>query len=104
MRKTAIPVVLAAMALSAALSAHPMGNFSVNHYSRLHFKSGGMELTYVLDLAEIPTFQLMGDWNIDWKDQAALSTRSARQAQEWLDQVVLTQAGQRAPLRIRSVS
>src|SRR5579863_519977 len=104
MRKTAIHLVLAAMALSAPLSAHPMGNFSVNHYSRLHFKSGALELTYVLDLAEIPTFQLMGDWNIDWKDQAALSTRSAQQAQAWLDNVSVTQAGRRVPLRIRIVS
>ncbi len=100
MRKTAIHLLLAA----TALSAHPMGNFSVNHYARLNFKSGGMELTYVLDLAEIPTFQLMGDWKIDWKDQASLSQRSKQQAQDWLDHVSVTQAGRRVPLRIRSVS
>jgi nickel/cobalt transporter (NicO) family protein len=100
MRKTATHLLLTAL----ALSAHPMGNFSVNHYSRLYFKASLMELTYVLDLAEIPTFQLMGDWNIDWKDQATLSVRSTQQAQEWLDQVSLTQAGRRVPLRIRSVS
>jgi nickel/cobalt exporter len=100
MRKTAIQLLLGAI----ALSAHPMGNFSVNHYSRLYFRSTGMDLTYVLDLAEIPTFQLMADWNIDWRDQAALSTRSAQQAQEWLDNVSLMQAGRRVPLRIRSVS
>jgi nickel/cobalt transporter (NicO) family protein len=109
MRKKSIHLVLAASTLSVALSAHPMGNFSVNHYSRLYFRSGGMELTYVLDLAEIPTFQLMGDWNaanqtFDWKDQAALSTRSKQQAQEWLDNVSVTQAGRRVPLRIRVVS
>jgi nickel/cobalt transporter (NicO) family protein len=81
-----------------------MGNFSVNHYSRLNFRSGGMELTYVLDLAEIPTFQLTGDWKIDWKDQAALSARSAQQAQEWMDNISVMQAGHRVPLRIRVVS
>ncbi len=104
MRKTAIHLALTAIALSAALCGHPMGNFSVNHYSRLHFSSGGMDLTYVLDLAEIPTFQLMGDWNIDWKDPAALSARSTRQAQEWLDNISVMQAGRRVTLRIRSVS
>jgi ABC-type nickel/cobalt efflux system permease component RcnA len=81
-----------------------MGNFSVNHYSRLEFRPAGMELIYVLDLAEIPTFQLMGNWGIDWKDQAALSTQSARQAQAWLDNLVLLQAGRRVPLGIRSIS
>jgi nickel/cobalt transporter (NicO) family protein len=104
MRKTAIRLVPTVIALSAALSAHPMGNFSVNHYSRLYFRSGGMELTYVLDLAEIPTFQLMGDWNIDWKDQALLTARSTQQAQDWLDHVSVTQAGRRVPLRMRSAS
>jgi hypothetical protein len=48
-------------ALSFTALAHPMGNFSVNHYSRLHFRQSGVELTYVLDLAEIPTFQLQGE-------------------------------------------
>ncbi len=95
----AIHLVLTAM----ALSAHPMGNFSVNHYSRLFFEASGMELTYVLDLAEIPTFQLMGDWGIDWKDQTTLSTRSKQQAQEWLDNISVTQTGRRVPLRIQAV-
>jgi nickel/cobalt exporter len=81
-----------------------MGNFSVNHYSRLHFGPRAMELTYVLDLAEIPTFQLLGQWQIDWKDQSLLSGRVEQQAKEWLDNVVLTQAGQRVPLRVLSVS
>ncbi len=104
MRKMAIHLALTGLALSAALSAHPMGNFSVNHYSRLEFKAGEMELTYVLDLAEIPTLQLMGDWSINWKDGAALSQRSKRQAQEWIDHVSFMQAGRGVPLHIRSVA
>jgi ABC-type nickel/cobalt efflux system permease component RcnA len=99
MRTTFLLVLLA-----MGVTAHPMGNFSVNHYSRLYFKSDGLELTFVLDLAEIPTFQLMGDWNIDWKDQAALSQKSKQQGQEWLDNVLVMQAGRRVPLRLRSVS
>ena len=43
-----------AFAVSACLWAHPMGNFSVNHYARLQFGAPGVQLTYVLDLAEIP--------------------------------------------------
>jgi hypothetical protein len=40
---------IAFMAAALALMAHPMGNFSVNHYSRLHLHATGVELTYVLD-------------------------------------------------------
>jgi ABC-type nickel/cobalt efflux system permease component RcnA len=49
-------------AFAAALApgqarAHPMGNFSISHYAALRILPGGIELRYLLDLAEIPTFQ-----------------------------------------------
>ena len=37
--------------------AHPLGNFSVNRYSRLTVENDAIKLFYVLDMAEIPTFQ-----------------------------------------------
>ncbi len=46
------------MLVSAATSlAHPMGNFSVNHYAKIKIGQGWVEIRYVLDMAEIPTFQ-----------------------------------------------
>lgn len=38
-------------------AAHPLGNFSVNRYSRLQINTNHIELFYVVDMAEIPTFQ-----------------------------------------------
>jgi len=35
--------------------AHPMGNFSINHYARISPDSRGISIVYVLDMAEIPT-------------------------------------------------
>jgi nickel/cobalt transporter (NicO) family protein len=81
-----------------------MGNFSVNHYSRLHFRERGVDLTYVLDLAEIPTFELLGQWQIDWKDEALLNGKCKRQAQEWLGNLSILQGERRLPLHIISVS
>jgi ABC-type nickel/cobalt efflux system permease component RcnA len=37
------------------VAAHPLGNFSVNQYSRLEVGTERITLTYVLDLAELPT-------------------------------------------------
>ena len=37
--------------------AHPLGNFTINHYSSLEFAEKTARITYVLDLAEIPTLQ-----------------------------------------------
>jgi nickel/cobalt exporter len=37
--------------------AHPLGNFTINHYSSLQFTEENARITYVLDFAEIPTLQ-----------------------------------------------
>jgi ABC-type nickel/cobalt efflux system permease component RcnA/high-affinity nickel permease len=45
-------------------SAHPMGNFSVNHYSKISLESDGIKVKYFIDLAEIPTYQELQAGNI----------------------------------------
>jgi nickel/cobalt exporter len=49
--------VLAALAVPATAAAHPLGNFTTNHYSRVVASGDRVYVLYVLDLAEIPTFQ-----------------------------------------------
>jgi nickel/cobalt exporter len=44
--------------------AHPMGNFSVNHYSRITFENDRIRINYFIDLAEIPTYQELQQANI----------------------------------------
>ena len=100
MRSALFAFVLA----TVTLSAHPMGNFSVNHYSRLYVRGGGVEINYVLDLAEIPAFQLLGQWQIDWKDQASLTVKSRLQAGEWMANLMVMQDGRRLPLHLTSVT
>jgi nickel/cobalt transporter (NicO) family protein len=52
---------LAGLALAApAALAHPLGNFSINHLDRLKVSSSRVDVTYILDQAEIPTFQERG--------------------------------------------
>jgi nickel/cobalt transporter (NicO) family protein len=97
-------IALAGFGLAIALAAHPMGNFSVNHYTRLHFQQNQAELTYVLDLAEIPAFELLSQWQIDWKQQESLTAKCRQQANQWVSNLKLVQAGRRLPLRVVSVS
>jgi nickel/cobalt exporter len=52
----ALALLVAALAPSVA-SAHPLGNFTVNHYSRIEPAGDRIRVVYVLDMAEIPTFQ-----------------------------------------------
>jgi len=48
--------VLAAAAGSVA-SAHPLGNFTINHYAGVTVRSDSVIVDYVIDMAEIPAFQ-----------------------------------------------
>jgi nickel/cobalt exporter len=52
----ALFVLVAALAPTVA-RAHPLGNFTVNHYSRIEPAGDRVRILYVLDMAEIPTFQ-----------------------------------------------
>jgi len=46
-------------------SAHPLGNFTINRYSRIEPDPGHISVRYVLDMAEIPTFQEMAKIDLD---------------------------------------
>ncbi len=45
------------LALVSGASAHPLGNFTINHYAGVVVAPDEIRLDVVLDLAEIPTFQ-----------------------------------------------
>jgi nickel/cobalt transporter (NicO) family protein len=53
-------LALAAIAVPATASAHPLGNFSINHLVRVRVDASQVRLHYILDQAEIPTFQERG--------------------------------------------
>ncbi len=44
----------------ATVGAHPLGNFTINLYSRLEPSARQIKIVYVVDMAEIPTFQAFG--------------------------------------------
>jgi len=48
---------LAGLVVAASAQAHPLGNFTVNTFSRVQVAGDRVYVRYVLDLAEIPTFQ-----------------------------------------------
>jgi len=82
--------------------AHPMGNFSVSHYSRLSVSESSIRLEYVLDLAEIPTFQELQGVGASPERLPAgvtLQNYAGRKAQESLTNLSILRDG--APLQWR---
>jgi len=93
----------ALLACAMTAGAHPMGNFSVNHYSRIQPQAQGVELIYVLDLAEIPTFELLQKWSLTGESPHAEIERQARvQAHEWMRQLVITVNGRSVEPHLQS--
>jgi len=92
---------LAFVLMSGIAFAHPMGNLSVNHYARLEPGAKGVEVTYVLDLAELPTFELTQNWGVP-KDASkdVLQAKAAEQAREWVANLSFTESGKRLTPKI----
>jgi len=61
-----VPLALALLVLPAAVaSAHPLGNFTLNLFSGIRVLPGEIRIEYVIDMAEIPTFQELSTVDAD---------------------------------------
>src|SRR6266542_1907219 len=95
-------LVAFALARPPHAEAHPLGNFTVNRYSRLELYSDAIRVRYVLDMAEIPTFQEIDSIDLDGDGQPSASENEAyleRKSPEVLDSLHLTANG--SPLKLR---
>ena len=63
-RLTLLLLALMLVCVAPASFAHPMGNFSVNHYSKISLESDGITIRYIIDLAEIPTYQELQEGSV----------------------------------------
>jgi ABC-type nickel/cobalt efflux system permease component RcnA len=87
-------------------SAHPMGNFSVNHYSKIETRSDRVIVRYFIDLAEIPTYQELQQGNISTNEanptSAIVVSYVARRGAELGNGLMLDMNGKQIPLRLVS--
>jgi len=72
-----------------------MGNFSINHYSWLSLFDRDIRVDYILDFAEIPTFQMFPDARTK-----SLEQREDGLASGWIRQLSLTANGKTLPLEL----
>lgn len=98
-RRAVVALALSIVLLPLISLAHPMGNFSINHYSGIRIARGFVELQYLIDMAEIPTFQEFQQNNIipsanDPRVQSYLS----KQAETFRKGLLLTVNGQAVSL------
>ena len=91
------------VALAQVCLAHPMGNFSINHYAGIHVERDAVEVRYIVDLAEIPTYQEIQDAGIVAQvGDASLPAYLAKQAAAWMKNLAVQVNGD--PVRVVAVS
>lgn len=99
------PVVVLGLALAFVLLvaqpifAHPLGNFTVNHYAVIERKPDALTISWILDMAEIPTFQEIGQ-EVAVLDEEGIRRRLTARLPEWLGGLELTANGARLPLTV----
>ena len=78
----AVTVMLAAMAMGPVpASAHPLGNFTINHYVAVTASPSALNVDVVTDYAEIPSIELLTQLDLDADGRLdAAETDAARRA------------------------
>jgi ABC-type nickel/cobalt efflux system permease component RcnA len=91
------------MIVPNSATAHPLGNFSISHYSGIRVSKDAIELRYMIDMAEIPTFQEIQESGIEPKTgDPSLEAYLARKAEILRDGLALEVNGKPLVLRAES--
>jgi ABC-type nickel/cobalt efflux system permease component RcnA len=95
----ALAVVGALLAAPGPGAAHPLGNFSISHYAGIRIERDGIRLRYLIDMAEIPTFQeLQASGLVPDAEHPSLAGYLKRTAATLADGLVLELDGRRLAL------
>ncbi|MBC5824516.1 MAG: hypothetical protein GIW99_06790 [Candidatus Eremiobacteraeota bacterium] len=62
-------------------AAHPLGNFTINHLVKARIAGDRLSFRYVLDIAEIPTFQIM-------RSRSSSGMMTSAQMREWAQETI----------------
>ena len=95
--------IVAALTLPALALAHPLGNFTINHYAGLRLEPDRVLLDVVIDQAEIPTFQARLAFDANGDGDVSAAEADAGRASECLGLsplLDLTVAGTRQTLAL----
>lgn len=91
------------LACTGVVAAHPLGNFSISQYSAIHIAPQEIELRYIVDLAEIPTFQEIQETGLVAKvDDPSAKSYAAGKAESLRAGLLLEVNGQSMELRAES--
>jgi ABC-type nickel/cobalt efflux system permease component RcnA len=98
-------LLIALLGIASPALAHPMGNFSIGHYARLRVTPAALRLRYVIDMAEISTFQETPQVDTDGDKKVSADEKSdylQRKVKELASRLTLKVNGKPLDWRIES--
>jgi ABC-type nickel/cobalt efflux system permease component RcnA len=97
--------LLVLLGLTSTVFAHPLNNFTVNHYTGLTLTRESVAIEYVLDMAEIPTIQEIATFDANGNNQpdpAETNPYREQQCQALSQQLAITANGQPLTLAVNA--
>jgi nickel/cobalt transporter (NicO) family protein len=104
--RASLPLVVAVglvAAIPAIALAHPLGNFTINHYAGIRVEPDRVLLDIVIDHAEVPAFQARQDLDLDLDGSVSdseLEDARTPACEAIVDDLRLTVSGAAADLRL----
>jgi ABC-type nickel/cobalt efflux system permease component RcnA len=102
-----LAAILAAIACAALLtgiaSAHPLGNFTINHYAGIVVAPSSVAVDVVIDMAEIPTLDAIAEIDADGDGRATpdeLAAAREDRCRALVPQLALTVDGRATPMTL----
>ncbi|MDQ3011253.1 MAG: sulfite exporter TauE/SafE family protein, partial [Acidobacteriota bacterium] len=102
-----LPALVVLVALAGTVATHPLGNFTINHFTRLGVGPDRLEIRYVVEMAEISTHQELQAMAANHTgkpgnrpDAAGLDEYAGRAAAKYLSGLTLTIDGSPVDLRL----
>ncbi|MGI9068861.1 MAG: hypothetical protein ACR2HX_20970, partial [Pyrinomonadaceae bacterium] len=92
-----------ALIFPLGISAHPLGNFTISHFSRIEISTDRLKIHYVVDMAEIPTFQELQAIHVGGErspSSAEFDRYVEGKATQYAEGLFLTIEGTRVPLQV----
>ncbi len=86
-------VMAAVLSVASPAAAHPLGNFTTNQYSGLRVGQGSGVVDYVVDYAEIPTYQQRAELDVNRNgqyDKPELEAAAPERCESLLDALSMT--------------
>ncbi|MGA9772699.1 MAG: sulfite exporter TauE/SafE family protein [Blastocatellia bacterium] len=109
MKKQSTRLLLAAtftlLFVAGIAFAHPLGNFTINHFARIELGSDRVAVHYVIDMAEIPAFQELQKIKVSGNVEPSveeLKTYAEQAAARLVEGLILEVDGSKIPLNIGS--